>query len=218
MKKWMKKAVATILLTTIAISIGAPAFAAVNETNTTENNQCNIISKEELSTVELAQIATFEEKGINVFMTKDGQIKLTDTSTNNIQKANQILASARAAYPTEWVSMPQYSVYTSKHFKAATATALSTLLTAWLGTTTSIARLIAIFVTGYGTTCFILSDEDDIYYSKTYSYREVGPGKFDSAGTFIGDYQIARVDRTTTNSNYTGGEFVEDIGSIPKIV
>ena len=90
--------------------------------------------------------------------------------------------------------------------KAASRTAFATGLTALLtGKTPNPKVAIVAAVAAYGTYFFVNADEEDIYVKIDYYYREVGPGRFDSAGTFIGDYEIKKTTRVTKNSNYTGG-------------
>ncbi len=144
-------------------------------------------------------------------MTQDGQIRLLNPSPENIAKANKNLESMATSYPTQWVPMPQYDVYSSKRLRAASKGAFEALLLGWIGGASSTARLIALVVAGYGFEYFNNVDEENLYYSTKYSYREVGPGRFDSIGNFMGDYQLSKVERVTKNSNYTGGDFEETI-------
>lgn len=63
---------------------------------------------------------------------------------------------------------------------------------------------------GFGAYYFINTSVENLYFAIKYYYRELGPGKFDMNGTFIGDYQIRKEIRVTKNSNYTGGNLVID--------
>jgi hypothetical protein len=54
------------------------------------------------------------------------------------------------------------------------------------------------------------SNTEDLYTFIYYYYRELGPGFFDSNGTFIGDYEIRKEMRVTKNSDGSGGEYGRD--------
>ena len=53
---------------------------------------------------------------------------------------------------------------------------------------------------------FVNSDVSNVYYFGKYYYRQIGPGRFDSNGNFIGDYEIKQVMRTTKNKKNSGGQ------------
>lgn len=173
--------------------------------------------------------SALESKGINVIITSDNKIMLAKIDPESIEHANKILQSEQAStagtsasmsmststsYPTSWTHMGNYDVYSSKKLTCATKTAFSAALTNFLtGKTPSVQGIIASAVAAYGTYWFVNSSTEDVYYLAQYYYREMGPGFFDSNGTFIGDYQIKKFDRTTKNSNYTGGQVVTRIES-----
>lgn len=58
----------------------------------------------------------------------------------------------------------------------------------------------------YGGYYFVNTDEQPIYMKIAYAYRELGKGRFDMTGNYMGNYQIKRVIRTTKNKNLTGGQ------------
>ena len=200
MKKTMKTLMASILTTTMLLTISAPVFAATIQMD----NQ--IITKAEMTASQLVVIESFETKNIDVVMNKNGDVTLVNPTAENIAKANQALLMTATSYPTEWVHMPWNDVYTSKRINAATKSAFATALTAWLSGVKAATTLINIAVAAFGVDYFVDDDTEDMYYSTIYHYRELGPGSFDSIGNFIGDYQIKRTERITNNSSYTGGD------------
>lgn len=201
MTKKFIKVIAVILTTTMLMTITGPVFA-----NADTSARGEVLTRNEMNELQLKLINSLEEKGISVVMTADGDIKLSNPTPENILAANQSLTKTRSSYPTEWVHMPLYDVYKSKHMRAATASAFATALTALLSGTLASTTIINIAVANYGITYFTLSDEDDIYCFIKYYYREIGPGSFDMIGNFMGDYEIKKVERITTNSNETDGD------------
>ncbi len=202
MKKWFKKTVAVILTTVLTMSIGVPAFAEIKN---------NILPQTDMTQNQIAYIDSFAEKNINVVMTRNGQIKLINPTKQNIEDANKKLSDNFTPYADPWIRLPQYDRFISNKIMAATEAGLITALGGWIGGIVTAGGLIKAFAAGFGVTCFFDKDQETIYYITKYSYREVGPGSFDSNGNFIGEYHIAKVERITTNSNGTGGEWEETI-------
>ena len=106
-----------------------------------------------------------------------------------------------------WVKMNNYSYSTSKKFRVATKSAFIAVLEAWKVEKVYLpSTLVTRAAAAFGTYYFLTTDEENVYYFKEYHYRELGAGFFDSLGNFIGDYQIRKTERTTLNSNGTGGQ------------
>ncbi|MEC1717901.1 hypothetical protein [Schinkia azotoformans] len=163
-------------------------------------------------------VHVLQDNNIDYFI-EDGQITLKNPTSKILNNANALLEnsmtyeiqqdsiSIQTTYPTSWVYMRNYDRVASKKFTKATKTAFSTALIAWLGGitggATTLARLAA---AGFGSYYFLNTDEEDIYYFSKYSYRELGPGRFTDTGTFMGDYEIKKVERVTKNSDGTGGD------------
>lgn len=205
MRKSFKKIIAAVTLCAFSLGITAPVYA-----NVEKMADSKILSKSEMNELQLQTVNSFEEKGISVVMSSDGKIRLANPTAENISNANQALAKAKSSYPTEWVHMPLYDVYKSKHLRAATASAFASALTALLSGTLASQVIINIAVANFGITYFVNSDEEDIYCFIKYYYRELGPGSFDMIGNFMGDYEIKKVERITKNSNGTGGDVNTD--------
>ncbi|HHW38088.1 MAG TPA: hypothetical protein GXX18_12770 [Bacillales bacterium] len=135
---------------------------------------------------------------VNVLLTK-----------RNFESQSGITSLAAVTYPTSWVYMRNYDRTTSNKFTKATKTAFVAALTAWLtGATGGAATLAKAAGAGFGGYYFIESDVEDVYHHMRYSYRELGPGRFTDTGSFMGDYEIKKVDRATKSSTDTGGDIV----------
>ncbi|QDX90941.1 hypothetical protein EEL30_00205 (plasmid) [Brevibacillus laterosporus] len=149
----------------------------------------------------------------------DGSIKLNEPTSEVVSEANNLLNSesqlsavAATSYPTSWVHMRAHDVTKSKKFTAATKTAFVATFTAWArNITISWKELVAVAAGGFSGYYFVTSDTEDLYTFIKYYYREVGPGKFDMNGYFIGDYEIKKGMRVTKNSNDSGGSYDTDI-------
>lgn len=144
---------------------------------------------------------------IDAVVTSDNQVKLANIDPKAVEKANEMLQAQAASYPTSWVEMPQYRVATSKHFQVATKLAFAAALEEWIFHFNPNPYLIVgKAAAAFGTYYFVFGDTETVYYFKNYWYREIGPGWFDWNGTFYGEYEILRVERTTLNSDNTGGQ------------
>lgn len=144
---------------------------------------------------------------------------LKETTSEAITKANSLLNSVTegsfsvfASYPNPYVHNKLYDIVRSEKFTAATKTAFSAAFAVWAKKiTTSWQELLAVAVGGFGGYYFINTDKEDLYTFIKYYYRELGPGRFDMNGNFLGDYEIKKEMRVTKNSNGTGGSFDTDI-------
>ncbi|WCF11528.1 hypothetical protein NDS46_31720 (plasmid) [Paenibacillus thiaminolyticus] len=169
-------------------------------------------------------ISILEKNNID-FQIIDGKLMLKQTTHEAVTKANILLRSAPkvtsftessisvfASYPTPWVHNKTHDIVRSKKFTGATKTAFSAAFAVWAkDITTSWQELLAVAVGGFGGYYFINTDEEDLYTFIKYYYRELGPGRFDMIGNFLGDYEIKKEMRVTKNSNGTGGSFDTDI-------
>lgn len=208
MKKMSKKLIALTLLSIIGTT---NLYAAVPH-ESVKSIQQNETHKKSVSDgfVDEHVVNLLRKNNVDFVIENGNQIKITNPNQQiiaslNIELENNLMM--RATYPTSWTHMKAYDLSISKRFKQATQSAFITALTAWLGDTTSKARVLAGAASGvYLTYYFVDDDTEDIYYHTKYSYREVGPGRFDAMGNFLGDYEIKKEERTTKNSTNSGGQ------------
>lgn len=130
----------------------------------------------------------------------DNKLVLKNPTQENIDLANELLLQnnrARAKYPTSWVSMKSFNVDAdgSRTFKRSTKASLISTLGTWLASFGSLTGLARNFVNSFFTDLFLNSDQEIIVYKSRYYYRETGPGRFDSNGNFMGDYEIKKEER-----------------------
>lgn len=155
----------------------------------------------------------------------NGNIKLKNTNSNNIKLANKLIetqfnttnrsflqpSSMKAGkYPTSWISYKQYDRTISKKFQKAARTAIAAVVSAWLVDYTQSAKQLGkLAAAAIGTYFFVESDQETIYVHIKNYYRELGPGKFDSMGNFIGDYELKKIERINNSRKDSGGETLE---------
>ncbi|MEZ2661561.1 hypothetical protein [Aneurinibacillus aneurinilyticus] len=177
---------------------------------------------EKVSPILNEKVISILEKNNIDFQIIDGNLKLNETSPEAITKVNQLLSqqsqtngnvSLAATYPTAYVHMRGYDINTSKKFRAATKTALGAAVTEWAKSKglASPYQIGVAAAAGFGLYYFIRADEENLYFAIKYYYRELGPGRFDGNGNFIGDYEIKKETRVTKNSDYTGGSVTPDV-------
>lgn len=147
----------------------------------------------------------------------EGSIKLKEPIPEVVTQANDLLNSgpqltASKTYPTSWIHMKANDIVKSKKFTAATKPAFVTAFTAFaINITISWQELVAVGVGGFGGYYFVNYDTEDLYTFISYHYRELGPGRFDMNGNFMGDYEIKKKMRVTKNSDGSGGSVDSDI-------
>lgn len=155
----------------------------------------------------------------------NGNIKLKNTNPNNVKLANNLIeakfnttnrsflqtTSMKAGkYPTSWMSYKTYDRTINKKFQKATRTAIAAAVSAWLMDYTQSAKQLGkLAASAMGTYFFVESDQETIYVHIKNYYRELGPGKFDSMGNFIGDYELKKVQRINNSRKDSGGETLE---------
>ncbi len=121
--------------------------------------------------------------------------------------ATTLINAAPASYPTAWVPIIQYDVATSNVFVKATKTAFAAAVGGFLtGTCSNAYSVAATAAVAFGTYYFVESDTERVYYFHTYQWREIGPPSYDYNGNVIPQYEIQKTQRTTKNSNATGGQ------------
>lgn len=235
MRKLLKNSLFTCLITTLTMSTTMTVFASqmnkepdeigeIEEISSIEQTETLTIGGAEIYINEVDENNIFEnvEKLIDPkvtseldslgleYYTENGIIKLTNPTEENISKFNNYKSnkiSTRATYPTGWTNMPQYSIGRSKKFTKASKSAFATTLGLWLKTqTSSWESLAATAAISYGTYYFLNTDVEDVYTFINYKYRELGVGKFDSWGNYMGNYEIHKFERVTKSSNNTGGQ------------
>jgi hypothetical protein len=156
------------------------------------------------------------------FQIEDGYIiKLTQPSPELIARVNTLLeesavsgpqqksinSTAAKKYPTAWVYMKQYDRTKDKKFTKASKTAFATVITSWLtGFTGGAATLGKLAGAAVATYYFVESDVENVYTFLKYSYRELGPGKVGPTGSYMGNYEIKKVERVTKSSKGSGGQ------------
>lgn len=163
-----------------------------------------IIKLNESSPKLLVEVNNLLEESMNIEM--EQKVSVLEGSGSNVLGQATTFA-AKATYPTAWTAMKLDNRITSKKFTKATKTAFVAALAAWMGPVTGGASVMAQAAgVGFGGYYFVNTDEQNVYHFMTYSYREKGPGKFGPTGSFMGDYEIRKVDKTTKSSAGTGGQ------------
>lgn len=132
-------------------------------------------------------------------------VKLCNPTQENIQRANYLLAKSKT-YPTKWVYRKNDDIRTNKKIKAASKSALAAAITSMVTAKGIVpGQVVASATAAFGTYWYLNSDVENVYYYAKYYYRELGPGKFDSIGNFMGDYQIKKVEKISKNSDFSSG-------------
>ncbi|MGG4456858.1 hypothetical protein ABEX29_00980 [Brevibacillus porteri] len=178
-------------------------------------------SNEKASPVPNERVVELLERANIEFQIVNGNLKLENTSPESIARANTLLASkfdsiakAAVSYPTPYVHMKLNDYTASDRFKVATKIALASAAVEFAKNKgMPDPRKIGVAAAGgFGIYYFLAPiNPEHLYFYIKYSYRELGPGKFDMNGTFIGDYQIKKEIRVTKNSDYSGGNVETDI-------
>lgn len=196
----MKKIIALVL---VVVSIVSSFTVAYGTTKDIERE--NLVT--DSSSLNYNSLSALKSSNIEVIVNSDNKIVLKNANKESIEKANQILRTVTlSGYPTPWYPLKNYSYVTSKKFRAATEAAFLAVIGAWWVDGVLIPATLAKSASfAFGTYYFVERDEENIYYSKKYQYRELSAGSFDSMGNFIGDYQISKVERTTLDSSGTTG-------------
>jgi len=200
----MKKIISLILVIMCVINSFTMAFGATENIVSKDSNLVSIDNK-----ISLNALNKLKSNNIEVTLTNDNKVVLKNRDIKTIEKANEILMSinANSFYPGPWIELKNYSYITSKKFRAATEAVFLALLGAWyVDGVVLVATLAKSASFTFGTYYFANRAEENIYYSKQYFYRELTAGSFDSSGNFIGNYQIKKIQRTTLNSDGTGGQ------------
>lgn len=110
-------------------------------------------------------------------------------------------------YPTAWVPNSQWNVATSDLFLKSTKQAFGAAVTALVATKASNAYAVGIAAAGgFGTYYFVNSSNERVYYYHSYRYREYGPPTYDDMGNAIPKFEIEKTQRTSKNSDWTGGQ------------
>ncbi|GED59612.1 hypothetical protein ABER61_26565 [Brevibacillus formosus] len=178
-------------------------------------------SNEKASPVPNERVVELLKRANIEFQIVNGNIKLENTSPESIARSNKLLASefnsiakAAVSYPTPYVHMKLNDYTASDRFKAATKIALASATVEWAKNKgLPDPRKIGVAAAGgFGIYYFLAPiNPEHLYFYIKYSYRELGPGKFDMNGNFIGDYEIKKEIRVTKNSDYSGGNLETDI-------
>lgn len=92
-----------------------------------------------------------------------------------------ITTVSAATYPTKWTPMPNSTYRTSLKYRKA-----STAATA-----------------GYVMSMYNQKNDPNVYYTFTFQYRQLSKGRYDSNGTYLGDYEIRQTLRSYKNSART---------------
>lgn len=178
-----------------------------------ENNQQPILNEQVVNLLEKNNIDCHIEDGYIIKLNQPtpeliDHVNVLLANRINFESQQEIMSLAAAkTYPTDWVYMKQYDRTTSKKFTKATKIAFVTALTTWLtGLTGGAATLAKAAGAGVGGYYFVESDTEDIYTHMRYHYRELDPGKFTDTRSFMGDYQIKKVERVTKSSSNSGGQ------------
>ena len=127
----------------------------------------------------------------NDIETENVSIDSTSSFSNNVE------VQVQKTYPTSWVYMANYSYDTSAKLKKATkAIVVASIVALFPFKSESFAafadKVAGIVLGAAGTQFFVNSDTQDTYYFVKYYYRETGPGRYDSIGNFLGDYEIMK--------------------------
>lgn len=204
-----------LVLTILSTSFSTVFAQSDSELETQEKNVTNE------TIVDQRVIDLLESEKIEYLITEKNIIQLKNSDPKEISMLNDKLnsnfnqetlsnttTSKASQYPTPWYHVKTWDRRTSKHFIKATKTAFLSAVTGWLTGWATTAKKIALKAAqGYGSYYFIHGKKsENIYYSTTHYYRVLGPGRFDSMGNHIGDYELKRVDRTTISSDHTGGQ------------
>ncbi|RST60241.1 hypothetical protein D5F11_007240 [Siminovitchia terrae] len=128
----------------------------------------------------------------------------------DFEEQGSVALFAAKKYPTPYQYMKTYDRVFSKKFTMATKVAFSAGMTSWLtGKTATPASVAKVAAAAFGSYYFINSNVQNVYYFSKYYYRELGPGKVGPTGSYMGNYQIKKTERTTKNANGTGGQITE---------
>jgi hypothetical protein len=120
-----------------------------------------------------------------------------------------ITTVSAATYPTKWTPMPNSTYRTSlKYRKASTAATAAVIGTSInkLGAPVKILTPKQAFLAataGYVMSMYNQKNDPNVYYTFTFQYRQLSKGRYDSNGTYLGDYEIRQTLRSYKNSART---------------
>ena len=120
-----------------------------------------------------------------------------------------ITTVSAATYPTKWTSMPNASYRTTLKYKKASQAATASVIAASikkLGSPSKILTPKEAFLSataGYVASMYNQRKDPNIYYSFTFHYRELGKGRFDSNGNYLGNYEVRQTLKSYKNSART---------------
>ncbi|WP_062197681.1 hypothetical protein [Massilibacterium senegalense] len=219
----MKRIFSILVAFCVFVGIGNHYVFAVSNSVIYSNNEDGLRNENNQQFVPLLNervVNVLEKNNIDFHIENGYIIKLNQPSPELIDHVNVLLANsmdsefqqrsmrlAASKYPTSWVYMKQYDRVTSKKFTKATKTAFVTAVTAWLtGVTGGAAALARAAGAGFGGYYFVESDTQNVYVFMKYYYRELGPGKVGPTGSYMGNYEIKKVERVTKSSKGSGGQ------------
>ena len=154
-------------------------------------------------------ISSLESAGLE-YRIIDNQIKLDRPTADNIEKSNKSLLESynrsmlinktRVSYPTSWTSNARFDHWTDNKVKKALDDAVKSAVISAIASGSSFRNppVVAVaavsgFVQGYIASSWGSLNEVTYYLHYSYSYRETGPGWFDSNGNFYGEFENREV-------------------------
>jgi hypothetical protein len=191
--KSMKKISVFLLALMLLFSTLSPVSAATATPTTPETSSTP------------AQIDTVSPNLVEVKTTSGETVLMKEVKTASGETI--LINAAATSYPTPWVPNSQWNVMVSQKFIEATKSAFVDGMTAFVATKASNAYAVAVAAgAGFGSYYFLNSNEEVVYYYHSYQWREVGPPSYDSNGNIYPQYEIQKTQRTSKNSDWTGGE------------
>ena len=114
-----------------------------------------------------------------------------------------------ATYPTKWVPMKNSAYKTTLKYKKASQAATGAVIAASVNKLKGPVKIItpteAFFAAtaGYVSSMYMQKNDVNVYYSFTFHYRELGKGRYDSNGNYMGNYQVKQTLKSYKNSART---------------
>ncbi|MEA4900875.1 hypothetical protein [Desulfitobacterium sp.] len=189
----MKKISVFLLALMLLFSTLSPVSAATATPTTPETSST-------LAQTDMVEPNLVEVKTISGETTLLKEVKTASGDTT-------LINAAATSYPTPWVPNSQWNLATSQLLRASTRNAFNTAMFTFLtGRCSNAATLASIAAGAFGTTYMNGIDQETEYYYHSYQWREYGPPTFDGNGNIIPKYEIQKTQRTSPNSDWTGGD------------
>ena len=120
---------------------------------------------------------------------------------------HSLITVSAATYPTKWVKMSTHTA--NKKYARARDAATAAVIGASIKNLKSTPKILSpssAFLSataGFVKSLYNQRKDANVYYSITYHYRELGKGRYDSIGNYLGNYEVRQTLKSYKNSART---------------